>query len=71
MSVILDSCMLFKTPPNVYVIDPVCGMKVNKAEVLYDWKYEGTKYYFDSYSCQETFKMNPKKFLENKCADTK
>ena len=48
------------------IFDPVCGMKVNIAE-SFDWKYEGKKYYFDSYECREAFKINPKKYLENKC----
>ena len=47
--------------------DPVCGMKVNKAE-SYDLKYKGQNYYFDSYECRETFKSNPEKFVKNICA---
>lgn len=50
--------------------DLVCGMKVSKSEA-YIWEYEGKKYYFDSYNCKETFIMNPKKYIENKCSDTK
>ena len=66
----LPSCSFFfyqgKTPS--YATDLVCGMKVNKSEG-YDWKYKGTRYYFDKYNCQETFKMNPEKFLSNKCVN--
>ena len=30
MASALESCMLFKTHPPVYVVDPVCGEKVTK-----------------------------------------
>lgn len=46
--------------------DPVCGMRVNTAE-SYDHRYEGKKYYFDSYDCREAFNRDPKAFLEKKC----
>ncbi|MFI5141729.1 MAG: YHS domain-containing protein [Bacteroidia bacterium] len=49
------------------MIDPVCGMKVNKEE-SYDWKYKEKMHYFDTYECRETFKTNPDKFLKNICA---
>ena len=51
------------------MIDPVCGMKVNKEE-SYDWKYKMKSHYFDTYECRETFKTNPEKFLKNLCAIT-
>lgn len=56
-----------KCTPDDISVDPVCGMKVNMSE-SYDLTYKGKKYYFDSYECKETFKMNPPKFLDNKCA---
>ena len=62
----LSSCMMFKNSPKIYVIDLVCGMKVDKAEA-YTWKYDSVTYYFDTYNCKESFKMNPKKYIENKC----
>jgi YHS domain-containing protein len=43
------------------VVDPTCGMKLNKSE-SYVCKYNGVKYYFDSYVCKEAFKSNPKIF---------
>ena len=66
----LESCMLFMAHPPVYVVDPVCGKKVDKTEA-YEWKYNDTKYYFETYNCKETFKMNPEKFLKNKCTEVK
>jgi len=58
---LLDQCT-----PNMVTTDPVCGTKVNKSE-SYDLKYKGQTYYFDSYECRETFKMNAEKFVKNKC----
>lgn len=48
-----------------YSVCPVCKMKVELSEA-YTWKYADKMYYFDSYNCKESFKMNPDKFLENK-----
>ncbi len=72
-----DSRATFKMNPQKFLLnqctsdmittDPVCGMKVNKAE-SYNLKYKEQNYYFDSYECKETFKMNPEKFIKNKCA---
>lgn len=70
MSIVLESCKLLTVQPPVYVIDLVCGMKVDKSEA-YEWKYNGVNYYFDTYSCKETFKMNPEKVIGNKCTETK
>ena len=67
---VLGSCKLLVAHPPVYVIDSVCGMKVDKSEA-YEWKYNGVKYYFDTYNCKEAFKMNPEKVIENKCVETK
>jgi YHS domain-containing protein len=66
----LVACAIFKSGPPEYAIDLVCNMKVQKSEA-YTWKYEGKRYYFDTYTCKESFKMNPKKFVENKCTDAK
>ena len=66
------SCTVFKdnsaTPK--FEIDPVCGMKVDKSEA-YTYKYNDKKYYFDNYNCKEAFKMNPEKFINNKCVEIK
>lgn len=70
MLVTLEACAIFKTKPIEYAVDPVCNMKVQKSDA-YKWKYEDKRYYFDSYECKESFIMNPKTFLENKCAAPK
>jgi YHS domain-containing protein len=72
-----DSRASFKMNPQKFLLnqctadmtttDLVTGVKVNKAE-SYDLKYNGQKYYFESYESKETFKMNPEKFIKNKCA---
>ena len=56
-----------KNSPPEYAVDLVCNMKVQISEA-YKYKYEGKKYYFDSYTCKQSFKMNPKKFINNQCA---
>lgn len=70
MVITLSACALFKKKPLEYAIDPVCNMKVIQSE-SYQFKYENKKYYFDSYECKQSFVMNPKTFLENKCATPK
>ncbi len=44
----------------------VCGMKIY-INSSYDVKYKGVKYYFDTYNCKATFKLNPEKFINNVC----
>ena len=43
--------------------DPVCGMKVKKAEAAAESEYEGKKYYFCAEACKEKFDKEPKKYL--------
>ena len=64
--IFLVSCASTKPNPNEVFIDNVCGMKVNKSESFIS-RYNGSKYYFDSYNCKEAFVKNPKVFLEKKC----
>lgn len=61
----LVSCAEIKPGVKEVVIDPVCSRNINKSE-SYVWEYSEKKYYFDSYECKESFKMNPKKFLDKK-----
>jgi YHS domain-containing protein len=67
---VLGSCAMLKNSPPQYAVDLVCNMKVQESEA-YTYKYEGKKYFFDSNTCKESFKMNPKKFIENKCVAPK
>lgn len=59
--------LLNKCTANMTTVDPVSGRKVNMEE-SYDMKYNGKVYHFESAETKETFKMNPEKFLKNKCA---
>jgi len=70
MVVVLSDCAIFKKKSVEYAMDPVCNMKVQKSDA-YKYKYADKKYYFDSYECKQSFIMNPKTFLENKCATPK
>lgn len=67
---ILESCKVFSANTIAMVTDPVCGMKVEKGEA-FTYKYKSEKYYFCSYNCKETFKMNPEKILTKNCDDKK
>ena len=66
----MSGCVIFKTKPVEYEIDPVCHMKVDKSEA-YMWKYNNVKYYFDNIHCKETFKMNPEAVLKRNACDVK
>lgn len=63
---LITSCSVFRdnSVPDMKTC-PVCGMKVSKTDA-YKYKYEDKKYYFDKINCKETFKMTPKKFIDNK-----
>lgn len=61
----LGSYTIFENNLPEYSICPVCKMQVQLSEA-YMWKYAEKMYYFDSYNCKESFKINPDKFLENK-----
>ncbi len=43
--------------------DPVCGMKVSEGTGLSS-EYEGTRYYFCSPFCKDSFEKNPQRFIE-------
>jgi YHS domain-containing protein len=65
-AITISGCSILEIPASEYIIDPVCGMKVDKAEA-YTWKHKDDKYYFDNYNCKQSFRMNPEKFINNKC----
>jgi YHS domain-containing protein len=66
----ISACSVFKNTAPVYEIDPVCHMKVDKAEA-FKWKYNGVEYYFDNINCEETFKMDPENILKKNNCDPK
>src|SRR5688572_18138055 len=44
-------------------VDPVCGMKVEKATARLTLDHNGERYYFCSPSCRERFAADPESFL--------
>ena len=45
------------------VLDPVCGMTIDRAEAVGQVGYKGQTYYFCSQNCLERFRANPEEFL--------
>jgi Cu+-exporting ATPase len=45
-------------------IDPVCGMKVNRATAKHRFAYQGQDYFFCSSRCRERFEAEPEKYLK-------
>lgn len=46
----------------VKLVDPVCGMSVNKSTAAGSSTYAGKTYYFCSASCKQAFDADPKKY---------
>jgi len=42
--------------------DPVCGMKIEKADAAGQSDYEGQTFYFCSSACKEKFDANPTQY---------
>jgi Cu+-exporting ATPase len=47
-------------------LDPVCGMTVDPAKAAGAFDYKGTKYYFCSKHCLQSFQSDPERFLSKK-----
>ena len=52
-------------------IDPVCGMKVDRATAKHRFSYKGQDYFFCGARCRERFAAEPEKFLKIREADPK
>jgi YHS domain-containing protein len=48
----------------VQVVDPVCGMTVDKANAAGSYEYKGTTYYFCSANCRDRFKKSPAEYVK-------
>lgn len=70
MTITLNGYSVFKSTPTQTLICPVCNMQFEKSEA-YKRSYDGKKYYFDIYTCAESFKMNPKNYLGKKSGEVK
>ncbi|MEK0307299.1 heavy metal translocating P-type ATPase [Bifidobacterium favimelis] len=53
-----------KATDDEQVVDPVCGMTINRSQAAQTREYEGKSYYFCSDRCAETFDADPKKVLD-------
>jgi P-type Cu+ transporter len=51
-------------PEAAPAIDPVCGMKVNRATAKQRFTYKGEEYLFCGARCRERFSAEPEKFLK-------
>ena len=45
------------------MIDPVCGMTVDRESAAGAWEHDGETYLFCSLGCLERFKADPEHFL--------
>ena len=52
-------------------IDPVCGMKVDRATAKHRFSYKGQDYFFCGARCRERFAAEPEKFLKIREAESK
>ena len=52
-----------------FAIDPVCGMKVNRATAKHRFTYKDEEYLFCSGRCRERFEAEPEKFLKPREAE--
>src|SRR4030042_5817533 len=48
------------------IIDPVCGMTIDKENAIVTSSYKGTTYYFCSDKCKEDFDKNSETILDMK-----
>ncbi len=45
------------------VVDPVCGMTLDKGNAKITYEYKGTTYYFCSSGCKDAFVKDPEKYI--------
>lgn len=43
--------------------DPVCGMEFGDEQKGFEAEYQGKKFYFCSYACQDEFERNPERYV--------
>src|SRR5262245_12651524 len=46
------------------VVDPVCGMTIDRADSVGEHEYRGTTYYFCNPHCLEQFRADPERYLD-------
>ena len=50
-------------PAEEQVTDPVCGMKINKADAVASMEHNRKTYYFCSQDCADSFKESPADYV--------
>ena len=48
------------------VLDPVCGMKIDRGGATATSEYKNKTYYFCAEGCKEQFDKSPEEYLEEK-----
>ncbi len=51
------------------VLDPVCGMEINREDAVGSYVHEGKEYFFCNPSCLENFRADPNQYLSPSPAD--
>jgi Cu+-exporting ATPase len=46
------------------VMDPVCGMELDRSETKLTAEYKGKTYYFCNIACKDSFVSDPQKYLD-------
>src|SRR5690242_3688320 len=50
-------------PAATEVVDPVCGMTIDRADSVGEHQYRGATYYFCNPHCLEQFRADPERYL--------
>jgi Cu+-exporting ATPase len=54
-----------KAPASAAVLDPVCGMEINREDAVGSYVHEGKEYFFCNPSCLEKFRADPNQYLSS------
>ena len=54
-----------QVPADATVLDPVCGMEINREDAVGSCVHEGKEYFFCNPSCLENFRANPSQYLSS------
>ncbi|MDO8670783.1 MAG: YHS domain-containing protein, partial [Dehalococcoidia bacterium] len=49
------------------IVDPVCGMQLERERAAMTYEYGGTTYYFCAKGCAAEFSLSPEKFVGTRC----
>jgi Cu+-exporting ATPase len=54
-----------QAPASAAVLDPVCGMEINREDAVGSYVHEGKEYFFCNPSCLEKFRADPNQYLSS------